>query len=313
MIYCIFITNDGTRPHFETINFIKMKGNFKMAKENYISLRGQLRSDVRIICDNDGEPVTALFPLLVVRRNKYDRAGNISPKFDRPIIATSDPEMIAAASKLQKHNIVEVKGTFRTQHSFRKKQCEHCGKINVIESAIQTINPSYIGVLNTSFTNDTDGAKYLMEQAEISNIAKILGYVCTPTDEIITSEAEHGGYYTRYQLAVNRKLYIIDSEDEEDHSDYPMVYSYGKTAEEDALVLQQGALVYLDGFLRTTEMEQPIECCECGEEFIIKERRMSLSPYSMEYLRGYRDDVLESTHTTELPEQDMSLLESDQD
>lgn len=271
-----------------------------MAKENYISLRGQLRTDVKIVTDPEtGEAIAALFPLLVVRRTVYNRAGNRAPKFDRPIISTRDPEMIAAAQKLEKHNIVEIKGTFTTQHSLRKKQCEHCGKINVIDSAIQTINPTYIGVLNTSFTNDTDGAKYLIEQAEISNIAKLIGRVCTPTEDIITAEAEHGGYYTRYQMAVNRKLYIAGSEDEEDHTDYPMVYSYGKIAEDDAQVLQQGALVYLDGYIHTTELMQAIVCCECGEEFEIKERRMSITPYSMEYLRDFKDDILESTHTND--------------
>lgn len=81
-----------------------------MAKENYISLKGQLRGDVRFVTDPDtGEITSAMFPLYVLRRNIWDRAGNLSPKFDRPIILTSDKEIIRAVKELKKYDIVEVK------------------------------------------------------------------------------------------------------------------------------------------------------------------------------------------------------------
>lgn len=270
-----------------------------MAKENYISLKGQLRSDVKFITDEEtGEITMALFPLLVLRRNIWDRAGNLSPKFDRPIIATTDKEMIRQATKIKHYDIVEVKGTYLTQHSIRNKICPHCGKINVLNTSIQTINPIYIGVVNDTLHNDTDGTTYLLSCAEISNIAKVIGRVCTPTEEIVFGETDKGEVYARYQLAVNRKLYVRDSEGEEDHADFPIVYSYGDVARDDKEVLQQNALVYLDGFIHTMQKEQEVICSECNQVFTYKTQYMNLSPYSMEYLRDFKDDVLESTHTS---------------
>ena len=270
-----------------------------MAKENYISLKGQLRSDVKFITDEEtGEILLAMFPLCVLRRNIWDRAGNLTPKFDRPIIATSDKEMIRQAKKIKHYDIVEVKGTFLTQHSNRSKACPHCGKINVFNMPIQTINPVYIGAVNDTLKNDTDGTSYLLSCAEISNIAKVIGRVCTPTEEIAFGETDKGEVYARYQIAVNRKLYVKGSEGEEDHADYPIVYSYGDVARDDSEVLQQNALIYLDGYIHTMLKDQEVTCDECGNSFTFKVQHMNLTPYSMEYLRDFKDDVLESTHTS---------------
>lgn len=271
-----------------------------MAKENYISLKGQLRSDVKFVTDEEtGEIILAMFPLLVLRRNIWDRAGNLSPKFDKPIISTSDKDMIKQAMKLKHYDIVEIKGTYLTQHATRSKICPHCGKINVLNTSMQIINPIYIGVANDTLKNDTDGTTYLLSCAEISNIAKVIGRVCTPTDDIVFGETDKGEVYARYQIAVNRKLYVKDSEDEADHADFPIVYSYGDIARDDKEVLQQGALVYLDGYIHTMLREQEVTCDECNEVFTFKTQYMNLSPYSMEYLRDFKDDVLESTHTSD--------------
>jgi len=271
-----------------------------MAKENYVSLKGQLRGDVKFIVDEDtGEITLAMFPLLVLRRDIYNRAGNLTPKFDRPIISTSDKEMIRQAKRIKHYDIVEVKGTYLTQHSTRNKICPHCGKINELNTSIQVINPTYIGAVETSLKNDTDGTNYLLECAEISNIAKVIGRVCTPTEDIVFGETDTGEAYTKYQIAVNRKLFVRDSEGEEDHADFPVVYSYGEVAREDKEVLQQGALVYIDGYIHTMIRDLTAACDECGQPFTYKAQTMNLTPYSMEYLRDYRDDVLESTHTSQ--------------
>jgi len=267
-----------------------------MAKENYISLKGQLRGDVKFVTDEYGEIVMAMFPLLVLRRNIYDRAGNLTPKFDRPIISTTDKEMIKQAKRIKHYDIVEIKGTYLTQHSRRSKICPHCGKINVFDTSIQVVNPAYIGVVNDTLKNDTEGTSYLLSCAEISNIAKVIGRVCTPTEDITFGETDKGDVFARYQLAVNRKLYVKDSEGEADHADFPIVYSYGDVARDDAEVLQQNALVYLDGYVHTMQRDQELTCDECGNVFTFKTQYMNLTPYSMEYLRDYKDDVLESTH-----------------
>lgn len=286
-----------------------------MAKENYISLKGQLRTNVKFVTDETtGEITTAMFPLYVLRRNIWDRAGNLSPKFDRPIISTSDQEMIRQIQTLKKYDIVEVKGSFRTKRSTRHKICEVCGETTVIEAPIQLINPSYVGTVATDINNNTEGLHYLLRVAEISNIAKVIGRVCCPTEAIVFGETENGVPYCRYQLAVNRKLFVADSEGEEDHADYPIVISYGDTAYDDKEVLQQNALVFLDGYIHVIQHEKTVECEHCGATFSYKTASMSLSPYAMEYLRDFKDDVLESTHTSaDTPRDDEQLHDSDKE
>lgn len=266
-----------------------------MAKENYISLRGQLRSETKYQYDEKGNPILAIFPLLVIRRNIIDRAGNLSLKWDRPIISTTDKAIIKEIQKMKVHDIVEVKGTFLTSHSRRTKICPYCGEINTIDTAIQIINPIYVGVIDDRLKSDTDGQNYLIQCAEVANIAKIIGRVCTKTEDIYYGETEQGELYERYQLAVNRKLYVRDSEGDDDHADFPVVYSYGDIAKEDKTILKQNTLVYLDGYVHTMIYDQDFECEHCGETFSYKSQKMNLTPYSMEYLRDF-DDLLESKH-----------------
>lgn len=267
-----------------------------MAKENYMSLRGQLRSDVKFLMDEKtGVEKTAVFTLHTIRRDTYDRAGNLNPKWDKPLIVTSDQEMIRQAKKLKKHDIVEVKGTFETKFVTKHKQCPHCGEINFIKTNSQTIYPSFIGTI-VHLESDTEGLKYLIETAEISNIAKVMGRVCSKDEEIITAQTDQGEFYTRYQLAVNRKLFHKDSEDYEDHTDYPFVFSYGNVALDDQAVLKQGALIYVDGYVHTMIKDTITPCEYCGNEFAYKEQRMNLTPYANEYLRDFKMDVLEQTH-----------------
>lgn len=274
-----------------------------MAKENYISLRGQLRNEVSFIKDpNTGLDKLAMFTLYVIRRSTRDRAGNLTPKFDKPIIMTADQEMINMAKKLELHDIVEIKGTFRTGFTKGHRQCPHCGKIHQIELGLQTINPSFIGAL-VHLNNDTEGLSYLVDTAEISNVAKVMGRVCTATDNIVTAETDRGNLYSRYQLAVNRKLFIKGTNDYEDHTDYPLVYSYDDTAYQDSLVLKQGTLLYLDGFVHTMKIDQVLNCDECGNDFSFETQRMNLTPYSNEYLRDYDMDAIESTHPVNEEEQ----------
>ena len=266
-----------------------------MAKENYVSLRGQLRGDVKYVVNDDGNPIQALFKLTVLRRDIRGRSGNFEPKIDKPIIATGDPEMIKVCQGLKLEDIVEIKGTFKTKRVVKHKQCPHCGSINAFDSKIQVINPIYIGRCKELETN-LEGMDYLRSCAEISNIVKMIGRVCTPDDEIRFGETDRGDLYAKYQIASNRRFYDIDSLDEDDHSDYPVVYSYNDVAEQDRALIKQGALIYLDGYLHTMSMDLDVTCANCNETFPVKIQRTNLTPYAVEYLRDYKEDGLESTH-----------------
>ena len=265
-----------------------------MAKENYISLKGQLKKEVKYIVDKDTVQIKqAILQLVVMRRDIKNRANDFSPRFDRPIIITNDPRLIRVIQTFTLYDIIEVKGTLKTKHVVKHKQCPHCGQINLIETPLQCITPIYIGKC-ADLETGVAGVEYLRDCAEISNIAKVIGRVCVK--DILTGETERGNKYAKYQIAINRKLFDNTAVDEDDHTDYPVVFSYDNVADEDEAMLCEGALIYLDGYLHTMELEQSILCHDCGHTFPIKVQRLNLTPYSNEYLRDYKEDGLESTH-----------------
>lgn len=266
-----------------------------MAKENYISLRGQLRKDPTIVTDDMGEPISAVFSLHTLKRNVRDRAGNLDPKFDRPIILTSDPRLVQKIKSFKNHDIIEVKGNFTTGFVQKPKKCPVCGEVNIIETPFQVVTPLYVGVIRTGIENDAEGLHELVETAEISNIAKMIGRVCSPTDHIYHGVTEIEQSYTKYQLAVNRKYYMATSNGYEDHTDYPYVISYEDVADKDYAALKQGALVYIDGYIHTMAFNINCKCEHCGSDFTFRSQRMLITPYSTEYLRDYNDDAIPET------------------
>ncbi len=269
-----------------------------MAKENYISLKGQLRAEPKYILNKDtGEIKTAVIQLVVMRRDIRNRANDFSPRFDRPIIMSSDRDIIQAVQQLKLGDIAEVKGAFKTGHIIRRKRCPECGQINETDELMQVITPAYIGKCCELSTN-LQGTDYLRHCAEISNIAKVIGRVCIKDDKFIVGETESGDKFMKYQIAVNRKLFDTTSLGADDHSDYPVVYSYNDVADKDEAMLCEGALIYVDGYVHTMEYDEQIECCECHKTFPIKTQRMNLTPYANEYLRDYKMDALPSKYTT---------------
>ncbi len=182
-------------------------------------------------------------------------------------------------------------------HVMKKKQCPDpaCAQVNQFPISIQVINPTYVGKCCELGTN-IEGTDYLRRCAEISNIAKMIGRVCLKDDQIIIGETERGNKFAKYQIAINRKLFDTSSVDSEDHSDYPVVYSYDDVADQDEAMLCEGALIYLDGYVHTMNTTQQVECCRCHKVFEVKNLRMNLTPYSNEYLRDYKNDGLQSTH-----------------
>ena len=269
-----------------------------MAKENYISLRGQIRSEVIYVKNENDFPIKAFFSLHTIKRNAHNRAGQLEPKFDKPIIMTSDPVIIRETLKINRGDIIEVKGSFTTGKVIKHKKCPYCGFENDFETPYQVITPQYIGVLKTGLKSDSEGLKDLVETAEISNVAKIIGRVCS--EKIINGESERGDLFATYQLAVNRKYYLPGTEDYDDHSDYLYVISYNDQAIDDTKALKEGALIYVDGYVHTMLTPMKVTCAneECHRDFEIKTQRMSITPYSVEYLRDYNGDAIEQTHPT---------------
>ena len=255
-----------------------------MAKENFVFLVGQVRKEPVIKKNEDGKIVSVIFPIMTVRRKILDEAGNFAPRWDKPIILTTDPVLLEGASQIKIHDIVEVKGSIMTRNVKRKLQCPHCGQAGIYDGMITVINPVYVGV-RKNLDSDAEGTAEIYKIAEISNVAKVVGRVCSP--EITMFNNDEGAIGARYQIAINRKLFVTGTEPE-DHTDYPWVYSYGDVAETDQQALRQGSLVLLDGYVHTMKFKQNIYCSnpECGEMFDFPNQSMNITPYSCEYLEN---------------------------
>jgi len=266
-----------------------------MAKENYVFLRGQLRQDVKYVANEEGDVKKVIFRLTVLRRDTRDRANNFSPKFDRPIVASEDPEIIRATQGFKKGDIIEVKGFYKTKHITKHCKCPNCESVNGFNATFPTVCPIYVGRC-AELETSVEGTDYLKNCAEVSNVAKVIGRVCINDDDFVYAETDRGDRYAKYQIAVNRKFYDSTAVDAEDHADYPIVYSYNDVADQDKAMLKQGALIYLDGYLHTMKYDAEVECFECGQTFNVPMQRMNLTPYSNEYLRDYKTDGLASTH-----------------
>lgn len=255
-----------------------------MAKENYIFLIGQVLKEPSIKLDDDGAPVRATFQLTTLRRDKYDKAGNFSPKWDKPVILTGVPALIKQIQNISLYDFVEVKGTVTTKDYIRRTVCPHCGAEQLTNAMMTFINPTYINV-REHCESRTAGLSYLSDCAEASNILKLIGRVCRDP-EFYTYE--NGATCCSYPIAVNRKLFIDGSIDEEDHSDYPWVKTFGEQAEEDYAALRMDSLVYVDGYVRTLKRDQQIQCSnpECGQMYTFPNAILEAIPYSVEYLEG---------------------------
>jgi hypothetical protein len=120
---------------------------------------------------------------------------------------------------------------------------------------------------------------------------KLIGRVCKTSDANDAPENpqlktnDSGDEYCKYQIAVNRKLYIEGSGLEE-HSDYLWVRSFNRNAEKDALALSVNSLIYLDAYVRSFTAKQRIDACiNCGKSYTFSNTGFEVIPYSVEYLR----------------------------
>lgn len=253
-----------------------------MAKENYVFLIGQVCKEVKMKKSEDGTLERASFTLTTLRRERYDRAGNFAPKWDKPIIMTSNPSLMKKIETIEVFDFVEVKGTVTTRNYQRRTECPHCGKDTITSGVMTFISPTYINVRHHS-SSRTEGLPYLTECAEASNILKLIGRVCK-APEMYTYE--DGSKCCSYPVAVNRKFYIDGSVDEEDHTDYPYVRSFNEQAEEDYNALQVDSLIYVDGYIRTLRREQEIQCSnpECLKMYTFPNAILEVVPYATEYL-----------------------------
>lgn len=231
-----------------------------MAKENYVLLIGKMQGAPII----NEDKAKAKFVIKTLRRND---------KIDYPIINVLDESLVEKIRPFAEGEFILVKGILTTTEVKKGVCCPHCQK--VIKSEGTTTEVTAIEAVNI-------GTGYTLEQLkEVSSTVMLLGSLCRDPEYRLLSIS--GIPSAQYQLAVNRKFRV---KRQQRSTDYPWVNSFGRQAEQDALRLQTGSQVFVQGGLQTRNIQKHMVCVECNKEFKAEDFVAEVVPYSVEYLNN---------------------------
>ena len=232
-----------------------------MAKENHVLLVGELQSSPIV---NEQEEV-AKYVIKTFRRNN---------KVDYPIINVYGMDLINKIKDSKEGDYIMVKGFISTSEVKKAVICPHCQTITEERGTTTEI---------TVIENINIGTEYsLAGVQEVSNTIMILGSLCRdPEFRILPNTTTPS---TQYQLAINRKFNVQRKGSSQ--TDYPWVNSFGRQAEQDAVRLETGSQVFIQGGIQTRSVQKNITCNQCKEEFKAEDFVAEIVPYSVEYLNN---------------------------
>lgn len=256
-----------------------------MARENFVLLHGQLQSAPKIYQSTEGTLTRAIVAVKVLRRPYRSGNGEIvggKLHVDCPIIMTGNEELIREIAQMEQGDMVDIRGVLTTREVIKSTICKKCGHKNSVQGNSVYITPIYV----CRRENNVDGMKgfeLLKERNEISNVVILIGNLCRPPQ--VYSDARINFASCQYQIATNRKYHIRDNNADE-RTDYPWIKSFGKQAQQDAMRLQEGSSIYVNGGIQTREVARNTTCANCGEQYVWKDTASEIIPYSVEYLEG---------------------------
>jgi single-stranded DNA-binding protein len=232
-----------------------------MAKENYVLLVGELQGSPII----DREDDKAKYVLKTLRRND---------KIDFPVINVFDSPLIDKVESFKEGDYVIVKGFISTQEVVKGVVCPNCQGIVRAEGTVTEIY---------ALENTNIGKGYDLESIkELSNTVIVLGSLCRDVEFRLLPNT--GIPSAQYQLAVNRKYNSKRQRDS--YTDYPWVNSFGRQAEQDALRLETGSQVLIQGGVQTRNVQKAMVCENCQTGFKAEDFVAEIVPYSVEYLNN---------------------------
>lgn len=236
-----------------------------MAKENFAMFVGKVQGSPII----NKETNRAKYVIKTLRRND---------KIDFPIISVYDSSLLEKVESFKDGDFVMVKGFISTQEVKKGVVCPHCQEITKSEGTITEVY---------AIDNFKIGRDYDLESfKEVSNTVIVLGSLCRDVEFRLLPNT--GTPSAQYQLAVNRKFNAKRQRDS--FTDYPWVNSFGKQAEQDALRLETGSQVLIQGGLQTRSVQKNMVCEKCGAGFKAEDFVAEIVPYSVEYLNNCKFD-----------------------
>lgn len=255
-----------------------------MATHNEVRVVGYVLNDPKFI--NPGENGKCIFKLRTARREIEGFSGE---NFADVIIYYSGRELMKTLVEVKQFDVLDIKGVFNILPTKKKSMCKNCGAINVKDGLATMIYPQFIRKLGTyeSVYDGTDESSGRLTELLLKNYKEVSNQVLVMGTVVLTPEYKRGdrGGFCRYPLGVDRKYFI--KEQTEQRSDSPWVYSYGTQAVEDEKYLQQGSLVFVDGFIHNEVFNVKRHCDVCDSDYYHPESGTQITPYSVEYLSGH--------------------------
>ena len=258
-----------------------------MARNNFVLLCGRVTKNPRVATDENGNFTRADVLLTTVRGERSSQSSDSyikSYNFDCPIIITKDTYLISQINEWAIDDIVLLKGVISSRDTEKISICSVCGKKNSRPGTVMYITPIYVKKIKHC-TSEEAALEELKYNCEISNLCIVAGNLC---ENPKFYRDENGRCTTQYNIALNRKFRIV-SDPATLKTDYPHVKSYGDIAINDAMFLQTGASVLLEGYIQTRGFTRKCTCQFCGSEYETQERAMEIVPYATEYLVGCRE------------------------
>ncbi|MDO4647459.1 MAG: single-stranded DNA-binding protein [Eubacteriales bacterium] len=254
-----------------------------MAKHNQVFLYGVIKKRPMITIDTEAERRSAQCLVTVVRgKRKVEDVYDGTRRRERLLVMTDVPKIVDEMNTWQENDTVEIKGLFVGRPAPKGTHCPKCNQISSVPGGIMFVYPVYAKMQNHNESFEEAMKALQEEQSEFSNLAYMVGTVCTEPKSVRTKQ---GLFVTRYQVAIGRKL-RIRTDPPEINTDFPMIKTYGEQAANDKKRLKKGSVILIDGFLSAHEAKGRNNFCEhCGEALEWNDYVMDIVPYDIEYLQ----------------------------
>ena len=238
-----------------------------MAKENFVLLVGELIEVPKV----NREQTIGKFKLKTLRRND---------KYDTPVVRVSTESTIKKLPTFSVGDFIMVKGIVSTRDIIKRAECPKCKEINKVRGTTTEVLAIDIVDIGPNFK--------LEDLKEFSNIVRMLGTLCREPS-LTTTSSQSTVSLCKYQIAANRKLNVASEPDT--YTDYPWVNSFGRQAEQDALHIETGSQIYIDGGLQTRVLRRECHCENCGCDYKTEgDIIIEIVPHSVEYLNNCKFD-----------------------
>ena len=267
-----------------------------MAIHNQVILYGLVSELPRVVKQEDGTYLQAIGPLVTISGTRSINPDGKKGKFLKSSltkipISTGNPELVKAMDEWKVGDLVLIKGNLITRNFHKTKKCEKCGTLYERNGTLTFVNPIHISIEKTGLSKEA-GEMLLREYCEVSNVATIIGTVCS--DPAISLQNGRD-MIVHFPLAIDRK-YFIAEDNPENKTDYPVVQIYGKEKGTDVMTrCHTNTSLFIDGTLRyrkfkPIQYECPNEDCDGLIEW--QDWTVDIIPYALEYLSNWETDEM---------------------